>query len=143
MHRVELPRAQHAEGVEQLRPDRVLPPLAPREAQQRRAQPEAAGEAHEDAVHLVVGVGGDVQDAPRDADAAQSQLEAARAPVEIEGLEGRRRGEGGGEDRESDEHGETGAAGNHRKTIVDLATLWIPLPGGEPRFRAALVRMPE
>ena len=63
VQRHQLGRAQDAERVEQLRADRVLPALAARDREERRAHAEPAREAHEDAVVLVVGMRGHVEHA--------------------------------------------------------------------------------
>ena len=85
----ELACAQHAERVEQLRADGVLPAFTPRHREQGRVQAEAAGEAHQDAVVLVVRVGGDVEHPTARPDAPEREAEAVRATVEREGLERR------------------------------------------------------
>ena len=79
---------QDAERLEQLRPDRVLAALAPGDGEERGAQAEAAREAHEDAVHLVVGVGGHVEHTARDPHPPEGEGGAARAAVEVERLAG-------------------------------------------------------
>ena len=50
-----------AEGLEQLGPDRVLSPLTAGEAQERSAEAEAPGQAHQETVVLVVGMCGHVE----------------------------------------------------------------------------------
>jgi hypothetical protein len=89
VERQQLARAQDAECFEQLRPDRVLPALATRDREQRRAQAEPAREPHQDPVVLVVGVRGHVQHAPGRTHAPQCEPQAGRAAIEIERLEGR------------------------------------------------------
>ena len=115
--RHQLPGPQHAEGLEQLGPDRVLAALAAGDGEERRVQPESAREADEHPVVLVVGVGGDEEDAARDTDPAQGEREAGRAAVEVEGLERRL---GGGErrqDGERDNQGEGAAARDHEAIV--------------------------
>ena len=63
VQRVELRGAQHAERVEQLGADRVLPAFAARQREERRAHAEAAREPNENAVVLVVRVRRHVQHA--------------------------------------------------------------------------------
>ena len=115
--RHQLPGPQHAERLEQLGADRVLPALAPRQREQARAQAEPAREADEHPVVLVVGVGGDEEDPARDAEPAQGEGEAARAAVEVEWLERRL---GGGErrqDGERDNQGEGATARDHEAIV--------------------------
>ncbi len=87
VERHELARAQHAERVEQLRPDRVLPAFPARHGEESGAHAEPAREPHQDPVVLVVRVRGHVQHACGRAHAPQRQAEAVRPAVEVEGLE--------------------------------------------------------
>src|SRR6266571_729146 len=68
--------AQDAERLEQLGTDRVLAALAARQRQQAGPDAAAAGKRDQHAVVLVVGMGGDVEDAAGDAQTPQRQPQA-------------------------------------------------------------------
>ncbi len=129
--RHQLPGPKDTEGVEQLGPDRVLAALAAGHGEECGPDAQAAREPHENAVHLVVGVGGHVEDAAGDADLAQGEGEAARPAVEIEGLEGRLGRRERREKAEGRGHGERAEAGLHRGLHRGLAGAFSgrPSPG--------------
>ncbi len=81
VERQELAHPQHAERVEQLRPDRVLAALAAGDGEQRRAQPETARQPNQDPVVLVVGVRRHVEHARGRSHAPQREGEARGAAV--------------------------------------------------------------
>jgi hypothetical protein len=92
---------QDGERLEELGTEGVLPSVAAGQGEERGAHAQAAGQPHQHPVVLVVGVGGDVQHARRDADPAQGEAEAGGPAVlrDRRQLRGRRsRREGAHED---------------------------------------------
>ena len=117
----ELLGAQHGEGVEELGADVVLSAVAPGQGQERGADPQTAGEADEDAVVLVVGVGRHVQDASPDREAAQGEAETGRPALVGEGrdLRARRSGEGPESGGDEGNHDPGRAAGHQGPPASD------------------------